>query len=76
MNQKLKKDKTLLPDDSIMEEYTRLEDRINKSLTDIGEKIMSNQSNKCWNSINMSLKRDALSNLVKRRNLRISRSKC
>ena len=43
-----------------MDEYTRMDDKINNSLTDVGERIMTNQSNKCWNRVNMSLRRDAL----------------
>ena len=74
-NERVKKEKRLLSQEELWDEVDKIdetEEKLNKAFHSISDKVSSNQMNKCWNSVNLSLKADVLNNIVRRKRLRIS----
>ena len=59
--------------DELEEEYERREqreDQIIEAFETMNSKVENNYTNKCWNSVNMSLKAETMQDIVRRRRIR------
>lgn len=70
MNKKLRDNKKLKDPQQIHDEYEKMNEKIDNSMADVFEAVDKNQGRKSWNSVNMSVKRSLIFDIVRKRNMR------